>query len=81
MARTLQVVESENILQLGVRVHNRAWTVLLAKLDLLHEEGLNVVWLFVAQQSGQVFEQFKDLVLSEVLVGISEHFIVDILQS
>ena len=51
---TLQIVQSEDILHLSVSVDNGAVTVLLASLDLLHEEVLNVVRLLVRQKGSQV---------------------------
>ena len=56
VARVLQVVESEDVLHLGLGVDDGARAVLHAGLDLLAEELLEVVWLLVGQQSGHVLE-------------------------
>ena len=56
MTGVLQVVESEDVLHLGLCVHDGAGAVLHSGLDLLAQELLEVVWLLVGQQSGQVLE-------------------------
>ena len=57
--RSLKVVESENILNLSLSVDNITVTIFLSLLDLLDQELLNIVWLLVAQQSGQVLCNYK----------------------
>ena len=56
MTGVLQVVQSEDVLHLGLCVHDGARAVLHSGLDLLAQELLEVVWLLVGQQSGQVLE-------------------------
>ena len=81
VASTLQVVQSEDVLKLLVSVDDRAGSVLFSNLDLVDEELLNIVGLFVSQKGGQVLEEFKNLVLAEILVSVSQHLVVDVLQS
>ena len=53
-ASALKVVQSEDVVDLRLGVHDGAVSVLDALLNLTHEEALNVVWLLVAKQGGQV---------------------------
>ena len=50
----LQIVQSEDVLHFSVGVDDRAITILLTGLNLLHEEMFDVVWLLVGQESGQI---------------------------
>jgi hypothetical protein len=54
MARTLEVIEGEDVLELCLIVHNRATPLLLALLQEVNEKGLDVLWLLVADYGGQV---------------------------
>ena len=71
MTGVLKVVESEDVLHLGLSVDDRARTILDACLDLLAQELLQVVWLLVGEQSCQVlwntqgFKRRKITVLKE----------------
>ena len=59
-SRPLEVVEGEDVLQLSVRVHNRAAPVLLPLLYLIDQERLYVVRLFVAQKSRQILHSVSN---------------------
>jgi hypothetical protein len=76
---TLQVVESEYVLQLCLVVNNRSRTLILPLLEQVNEELLNVIGLLVAYDGGQILEQLQDLVLSKVLVSLSKKFVVTVL--
>ena len=68
MTGVLKVVESEDVLHLGLSVDDRARTILDACLDLLAQELLQVVWLLVGEQSCQVLwntQGFKRRKISE----------------
>jgi len=75
---TLQVVKGEDVLELGLVVHDRAAALLLTLLEEVHEELLDVLGLLVAQDGRQVLEQLEDLVLAEVLVGLAQELIVTV---
>lgn len=79
MSGALQVVESENVLQLCLVVDNRSRTLILPLLEKVNEELLDVIRLLVAYDGGQIFEQLEDLVLSQVLISFSEKFVVAVL--
>ena len=53
----LKVVQGEDVLHLGISVNNGAFTVLLAGLDLLDEEVLDIIRLLVGKKSGQILER------------------------
>ena len=79
MSGTLQVVESEYVLQLCLVVDNRSGALILPLLEKVDEELLDVIGLLVADDGGQILEQLKDLVLSQVLISLSEKFVVAVL--
>ena len=79
MSGTLQVVESEYVLQLCLVVDNRSGTLILPLLEKVYEELLDVIGLLVADDGGQILEQLQDLVLSQVLISLSEKFVVAVL--
>ena len=54
MARVLQVVEREDVLHLSLGVDDRARAILHARLNLLAEELLHIVWLLVSKQGSQI---------------------------
>ena len=53
---TLEVIESEDVLELGLIVHNGAASLLLALLQEVNQELLNVLWLFIANNGCQVLQ-------------------------
>ncbi len=93
MACTLKVVESENVLEFLVSVYDRATTVFFSVFDLFNEELLNVLWLLISEKCCQILnsnylnkakwylKELKDFVFAEILISISEHFVVDVLKS
>ena len=54
---SLKVVKGKDVLHLSIGVNNGAFTVLLASLDLLDEEVLDIIWLLVGKKSGQILEK------------------------
>ena len=54
VAGTLQVVESEDVLELLVGVDNGAGTILLANFNLVNDELVDSIRLLVCQQSSQI---------------------------
>ena len=93
VACTLKVVESEDVLKFLVSVYNWATTVFFSVFNLFNEELLNVFWLLVGKKCSQILnsnyinktrwylKELKDIVLAEILISISEHFVVDVLKS
>ena len=53
----LQVIERKDVLHLCLGVYNRTRSALHACLNLLAEELLHIVWLFVRQQCCQVLHK------------------------
>ena len=53
---TLEVIESEDVLELGLIVYNGAASLLLALLQEVNQELLNVLWLFIANNGCQVLQ-------------------------
>ena len=53
---TLEVIESEDVLELGLIVHNGAASLLLALLQEVNQELFNVLWLFIANNGCQVLQ-------------------------
>ena len=51
---SLQVIESEDVLEFSLIVNNGAASLLLALLQEVNQELFNVLWLFIANNSGQV---------------------------
>jgi hypothetical protein len=51
---SLQVIESEDVLEFSLIVNNGATSLLLALLQEVNQELFNVLWLFIANNSGQV---------------------------
>ena len=54
---SLKVVKGEDVLHLSISVNNGAFTVLLAGLDLLDEEVLDIIRLLVGKKSGQILKR------------------------
>ena len=54
---SLKIVKGEDVLHLSISVNNGAFTVLLAGLDLLDEEVLDIIGLLVGKKSGQILER------------------------
>ena len=54
---SFKVVKGEDVLHLSISVNNGALTVLLTGLDLLDEEVLDIIWLFVGKKSGQILKR------------------------
>ena len=59
VASTLQVVESENVLQLLISVDDGTGSVFFTDFDLINQELLNVVGLLVSQKSRQILHKDK----------------------
>jgi hypothetical protein len=76
---TLQVVESEYVLQLCLVVNNRSRTLILPLLEQVNEELFDVIGLLVAYNGGQILKELENLVLSKVLISFSEKFVVAVL--
>jgi hypothetical protein len=53
---SLQVIESEDVLEFSLIVNNGATSLLLALLQEVNQELFNVLWLFIANNSGQVLK-------------------------
>lgn len=53
---TLEVIESEDVLELSLIVYNGATSLLLALLQEVNQELLNVLWLFIANNGCQVLQ-------------------------
>jgi hypothetical protein len=51
---SLQVIESEDVLEFSLIVDNGAASLLFALLQEVNQELFNVLWLFIANNSGQV---------------------------
>jgi len=47
-------------------------------LQQVYEELLDVFWLLIAEDGGQVLEKFEDFVLSEVFIGFTEKLVVTV---
>lgn len=56
VAGTLEVIESEYVLQLCLIVDDGAASLLLALLQEVNEELFNVLWLFIADNGCQVLK-------------------------
>ena len=56
VSSTLEVIESENVLELGLIVYNGAASLLLALFQEVNQELLNVLWLFIANNGCQVLQ-------------------------
>ena len=54
MSSTLEVIESEDVLELSLIVDNGATSLLFALLQEVDQELLNVLWLFIANNGCQV---------------------------
>ena len=54
MSSTLEVIESEDVLELSLIVDNGATSLLFALLQEVNQELLNVLWLFIANNGCQV---------------------------
>jgi hypothetical protein len=53
---SLQVIESEDVLEFSLIVNNGAASLLLALLQEVNQELFNVLWLFIANNSRQVLK-------------------------
>ena len=53
---SLQVIESEDVLEFSLIVNNGTASLLLALLQEVNQELFNVLWLFIANNSGQVLK-------------------------
>jgi hypothetical protein len=53
---SLQVIESEDVLEFSLIVDNGAASLLFALLQEVNQELFNVLWLFIANNSGQVLK-------------------------
>ena len=54
MSCALEVIESEDVLELSLIVDNGATSLLFALLQEVDQELLNVLWLFIANNGCQV---------------------------
>jgi hypothetical protein len=54
VSSTLEVIESEDVLELSLIVDNGATSLLFALLQEVDQELLNVLWLFIANNGCQV---------------------------
>jgi len=54
---TLEVIECEDVLQLGLVVHDRTTALLLSLLKQVNQELLNVLGLLVAYDGRQVLKR------------------------
>ncbi len=54
MSSTLEVIESEDLLELSLIIDNGATSLLFALLQEVDQELLNVLWLFIANNGCQV---------------------------
>lgn len=54
MSCPLEVIESEDVLELSLIVDNGATSLLFALLQEVDQELLNVLWLFIANNGCQV---------------------------
>jgi hypothetical protein len=56
VSSTLEVIESENVLELSLIVYNGAASLLLTLLQKVNQELFNVLWLFIANNGCQVLQ-------------------------
>ncbi len=54
MSSTLEVIESEDVLELSLIIDNGATSLLFTLLQEVDQELLNVLWLFIANNGCQV---------------------------
>jgi hypothetical protein len=54
MSSTLEVIESEDVLELSLIVYNGATSLLFALLQEVNQELLDIFWLFIANNGCQV---------------------------
>ena len=75
---TLEIVESEDVLELRVLVHDTSVTLVLSIFEAFDECAFDIVRLLVSKNCGEVLEQLQDFVSPEILVSFSEHLVVNI---
>ena len=56
MASTFEVIESKDVLELGLVVNDGATSLFLALLQEVDEELLNVLWLLITNDGCQVLQ-------------------------
>jgi Mg/Co/Ni transporter MgtE len=76
---TLQVVESKDVLKFCLVVYDGSRALVFSLFQEVNKELLDVVRLLIADNGCEILEELQYLVLSEILISLSEKLVIAIL--
>ena len=79
MTSTLQVVESKDVLKFSLVVYDGSRALVFSLFQEVNKELLDVVRLLIADNGCEILEELQYLVLSEILISLSEKLVIAIL--
>ena len=79
MTSTLQIVESKDVLKFCLVVYDGSRALVLSLLQEVNKELLDVVRLLIADNGCEILEELQYLMLSEILISLSEKLVIAIL--